>query len=93
MDASTVLPLPFIHALINLHECHLVNFFMLSSFYQLGLHNKIGVALAKLQQDIYQIKLIETRNLPLFSYAYQKYVFVDFLIGYVCPPNCVHYRA
>ena len=65
---------------------------MLSNFYWLGLHNKIGVAIAKLQQDIYK-KHIETRNLPLFTYGYQKYVFVDFLIGYVCPPNCVQYWA
>jgi hypothetical protein len=30
-------------------------------------------------------------DLASFSYGYRKSLFVDFLIGYIGPPNCVHY--
>ena len=63
---------------------------MFSNFYQLDLHNKTRVALANLQWNICKNQ-IENQTSSLFSYGYQKCMFVDFLIGYIGPPNCVHY--
>ena len=31
--------------------------------------------------------------LPLSSYGYRKCMFVDFIIGYISPPDCVHYSS
>ena len=59
---------------------------MLYNFYRLDLYNKTRVALANLHCKN-QWKLA----LPYFCYGYRKRMFVDFLIGYMLPSNCVHY--
>ena len=33
----------------------------------------------------------QKQDLPWVSYAYEKCMFVDSLIKYICPPNCAHY--
>ena len=38
-------------------------------------------------------KPVWNSDFPLFSYSYQKCMFVDLLTGYISPPNCVHYQV
>ena len=56
----------------------------------LDLHNETCVALANLQWSITK-NPIERSNLPIFSYGYNKYMFVDFVPEYnVGSLNYVH---
>ena len=62
------------------------SFFTFSNFYRLESHSKKCVALANLLWNI-----CKKLHPPLSSYGYWKCMFVDFLIGYVGPPNYAHY--
>ena len=53
------------------------------------IYNKICVALASFDETIATTGL--KTGSPWFSYGHQKCMFVDFLTGYLSPPNCVHY--
>ena len=61
---------------------------MFSNSYYLDLHNNTHVALANLRWTTC-MTWIETSYLPLFSYGFRKYKFVDFLTGDLIPPNRV----
>jgi hypothetical protein len=63
--------------------------FMFSNFYCLNLHHKIHVALANLQWNICINRIENWISLNLVM-VIKKRMFVDFLIGYIGPPNCVH---
>ena len=63
-----------------------------SNFSQLSSHNKTCVALANLQWN-HQQKSDWKSNLPLFSYGYQKCIFVDSSFEYKGFSNCVHFEC
>jgi hypothetical protein len=67
------------------------SFLVFPNFYRLGLHTKIHVALSNLQWNFCNIR-IENRTSPYLAMVIRSAcLFVDFLIGYIGPPVCVHY--
>ena len=64
---------------------------MFSNFYQLNSHNKIPVALVNLRWNICINRIENWISLNLVM-VIKKRMFVDFLIGYIGPPDCVHYQ-
>jgi hypothetical protein len=64
---------------------------MLSNFYRLDLHNKTCVALANLQRNMCENRIEHKTSHALVVVIGSAYIFVEFLIGYINPPNCVHY--
>ena len=57
------------------------------TLYQLDLHNKTCNAIPTAMKHLQKLDLFWV------GYGYWKCMFVDFLIGYICPPNCVHCRV
>ena len=67
--------------------------FVFSNFYQLDSHKQNSSCISKCTMKHLQNLDWWKTDLPFFTYGYGKYMFVEFLTGYIIisPPNRVHY--
>ena len=81
--------LGFIFTTPKVCGCYMFHFSCCPFSTELDLHNKTHVCTCKFTMK-HMRKPDWKSDLPLFSYGNRKCMFVDFLIGNIGPPNCVH---